>query len=285
MQKTVLQAIAQKCEIDLPLVSVIVPTFNSSSTLEACLRAIKLQTYPYIEIIIVDNYSKDGTVSISKKFTSSTFQTKKLRSAARNYGAKKASGSYLIFVDADMQLSPAVIQECVEKSIESRADAIMIPEMRVGTGFWAKCRALERLTYIGDPLIESARFIRKDLFADIGGFDEQLEAGEDYDLHSRIECRRSKITSINAFIKHHEGNLTIARLIMKRYYYGKTLMRYVKKHPQRSMMQFAPVRLDYIKKWRLLASDPLHASGLFFLKMLEYFVTSIALFFHLSEVN
>ena len=48
-----------------PLVSVIVPTKNSQATLGACLHSIKAQTYPHIELIVVDNFSTDGTLALA----------------------------------------------------------------------------------------------------------------------------------------------------------------------------------------------------------------------------
>lgn len=261
-----------------PLVSVIVPTYNSSLTLDPCLASLRLQTYPNVEILIVDNYSVDDTINIAKKYGSKVFRVKALRSAARNYGAKKARGDFFLFVDADMELTFNVVKECVEKIVKDNVDAIMIPEIRVGEGFWAKCRAIERLTYIGDPLIESARFFKKQVFENLDGFDEELEAGEDWDLHARVEGSGYKITSINAIIRHHEGCLTLRKIIAKRYYYGKTLIKYVKKHPQKARIQFVPIRLNYIRKWRILASDPLYACGMLFMKMLEYISASLAIF-------
>lgn len=153
-----------------PFVSVIVPTYNSSLTIESCLASLKFQTYSNMEIIIVDNYSKDDTVNISKKYGSRVFQVKALRSMARNYGAKKAIGNFYLFIDADMELTPDVVKECVERIVKDNVDAVMIPEIRVGEGFWAKCRAIERRTYIGDPLIESARFFKEGSFRQCGWF-------------------------------------------------------------------------------------------------------------------
>ena len=51
----------------LPLVSVIVPTRNSSSTLEACLQSLAYQTYKNIELIVVDNFSTDNTQAVRQK--------------------------------------------------------------------------------------------------------------------------------------------------------------------------------------------------------------------------
>lgn len=263
-----------------PLVSVIVPTFNSALTLEDCLSAIALQTYPNIEIIVVDNYSNDSTIDSAKKFTSEVFQINELRSAARNYGAKKALGDYLLFIDADMKLTPNIIDECVYKSTKLHVDAIMIPEIRVVSGFWGKCRAIERLTYIGDPLIESPRFFERTVFERIGGFDEDLEAGEDWDLHARVEDFGYDIKSISAHIKHNEGHFTLRKIVMKRYYYGKTLMKYIEKHPERAKVQFMPIRLNYIKHWKLLASQPIYSAGMLFMKAIEYFVTGVSIIVH-----
>jgi glycosyltransferase involved in cell wall biosynthesis len=57
---------------DFPLVSVIVPTYRSSATLEDCLVSIRKQDYPAIELIVVDNHSADATVEIAKKYADAT---------------------------------------------------------------------------------------------------------------------------------------------------------------------------------------------------------------------
>jgi len=263
--------------VNKPLVSVIVPTYNSSSTLEPCLSSMRLQTYQNIEIMIVDNYSADDTVKIAKKYDSIIVQVKALRSAARNYGAKKARGDFFFFVDADMELTPSVVEECLLEIVKGNSDAIMIPEIRIGEGFWAKSRAIERQTYIGDPLIESARFFRKKAFDKVSGYDEELEAGEDWDLHARIEDAGYKVGRIDAFMKHREGRITLASIAMKRYRYGKTLTRYIRKHPERARIQFMPIRLNYIRHWRSLARDPVPAAGFLVMKAIEYFVVMISI--------
>jgi glycosyltransferase involved in cell wall biosynthesis len=256
----------------------VIPTFNSSFVLEACLNSLRLQTYPNKETVIVDNYSTDSSVEIAKRYGTRIFQVNALRSAARNYGAAKARGDFILFVDADMELTPKTIEEIVLRALSDNADAIMIPEIRVGEGFWAKCRALERLTYIGDPLIESARFFRREVLEKVDGFDEALEAGEDWDLHARVEEAGYKITGVKALIRHHEGHLTLRQMILKRYYYGKTILNYIKKNPNRARIQYLPVRLNYVKNWRVLASHPLYSVGMLFMKFVEYFAVAAAIF-------
>ncbi|HUV83592.1 MAG TPA: glycosyltransferase family A protein [archaeon] len=67
------------------LVSVIVPTRNSASTIEMCLRSIKKQTYLDIEIIVVDNYSEDGTTEIAKEYGTMVFNKGSERCAQVNF--------------------------------------------------------------------------------------------------------------------------------------------------------------------------------------------------------
>lgn len=254
----------------MPLVSVIIPTYNSSSTIDICLKSIREQTYSNIEIVVVDNCSTDCTKEIAKKHGSTVFQIKASRSVARNYGAKKARGAFLLFLDADQELTSKVIEECVQSTIDGHISAIMIPEIRVGEGFWARCRALERRTYVGDPLVENARFYKRDVFEKLGGYDVMLEAGEDKDLHARMEDAGYKVSSVKSIMKHLEGRVKLRELVRRSYRYGKTYIRYARKQPKRASIQLMPIRLNFIRRWKVLINQPVHTCGMFFLKFVEY---------------
>lgn len=123
-----------------PLVSVIIPTFNSGGTLEKCLRSISNQTYKNIEIIIVDKFSNDGTKEIAKKYTKKIFEKCPERSTQRNYGAHKSRGKYLLFIDSDMELTKRVIEECVKKQEDTKSSAIIIPEKTVSNNFFRRSK-------------------------------------------------------------------------------------------------------------------------------------------------
>ena len=152
----------KKSNKSLPVVSVIVPTYNSEDVLEDCLKSIKKQSYENVELIVVDNSSKDSTKKIAAKYTDLVFNKKPERSTQRNYGVSKATGKYVAIIDSDMELSPKVIGSCVRAMEKDEKNvSVIIPEESFGEGFWAQCKKLERSFYIGVSWMEAARFFKK----------------------------------------------------------------------------------------------------------------------------
>ena len=251
-----------------PLVSVIIPTRNSEGTIEICLKSIKNQTHQNIEIVVVDNNSQDRTKEIAGKYADKVYSKGPERSAQRNFGAEKSQGEYLFFVDSDMELTSRVIEECIDKSRES--SALIIPEISVGSSFWAHCKALEKGCYIGDETIEAARFLDKDVFFKVGKWDEDMIAAEDWDLTSRIRREGFKVDRIQSLIKHHEGDLSLIETLKSKYYYGKNVHIYLKKHPQKAKKQYGLVRPSFLRNWEKLVRDPIHAIGMLFMKTCEF---------------
>lgn len=260
------KGVLMSCE----LVSVIVPTKNSVDTIETCLKSISNQTYCDIEIIVIDNYSNDGTADISRKYGAKVFLKDSERSEARNYGAKNAKGNYLVFIDSDMELTPKVIEDSLHEISKDSLGAVIIPEISVGEGFWTQCKVLERSCYIGDDTIEAARFFGKSVFLEIGGYDEKLICGEDWDLSQKVKNAKYKISRINSLIKHHEGRLSLIKTMKKKYYYAKTLSYYIKKNPEMAKKQMVLIRPAYFRHWKRLIRDPIHTAGFIFMKSCEF---------------
>jgi len=262
--------------MDKPLVSAVVPTFNSEKFFEECLKSVRGQTYPNIEIIVVDNYSRDKTREIAENYGARIFLSDAKRSEARNIGVERAKGKLVLFVDSDMELDFSVVDECVEKIGEGN-DGVIIPEISVGSSFWAKCKALEKTCYIGDDSIEASRFFRRTVFETVGGYDSELEAGEDWDLNQRTRKAGYSVGRIDAFIKHHEGRLSLQETMLKKRHYGKTLQRYRMKHPGEARQQLKLIRPAMMRNWRKLAKDPIHALGMFFMKACEFLAAGFGL--------
>lgn len=257
-----------------PTVSIIISTRNEEKNIEECLKSIKAQTYQSIELLVIDNNSTDKTQDIAHKYTRIVINKGPERSVQRNFGVAASSGSYIAWFDADMILTPYVIEKCVGKVLENDTiKALIIPEQSIGIGFWADCIALEKRCYLGDNDIEAVRFVEKGAFKKVGMLDKNLISGEDWDITSRLRAGGYKIARINSFVKHNEGHLKLFNLLRKKYYYATKSLPYVKRHIKSPTdIIFFIIRPAYIRNWKLLASDPIHSAGLFFMKFLEFLV-------------
>lgn len=113
------------------LVSVIVPIYNMASSIKMCVKALQEQDYPYIEIILVDDGSKDDTYEICKSIEAEdsrirTIHTENRGSGpARNAGIEAAKGKYAYFPDADDYLEPYAITKMVEGMCDDKYDLVV----------------------------------------------------------------------------------------------------------------------------------------------------------------
>lgn len=254
-----------------PLVSVLVHTKNSDRTILEHLESIENQSYKNVEIIVVDNNSEDDTIKIAKNFTKNIFNFGPERSAQRNLAAKKSNGDYYLVPDSDMILEKDVVKECVEKVEDnSEIKAVIICEKTQGVGFWAKCKALERECYVGDNVIEAARFFEKSVFWEMGGYDENITGPEDWDLPQKIK-RKYKIGRIRSQIIHDEGKVTLLGLMKKKYYYAKKVSVYLKKHPLETTGSqiIYLLRPAFYRNWKKLLKNPIITCGMIFMLFLE----------------
>jgi glycosyltransferase involved in cell wall biosynthesis len=254
-----------------PLVSIVIPTKNSSNTLEATLESIITQTYRSYEIIIIDNHSTDETFSIAKRYTDKINIMGPERTAQVNFGIKSARGKYVYRIDSDWVLESTVLEQAVKKCEDEGIDAILIHNSDDPTiSFWGKVRKFERDMYQQDDLNVAVRFIRKDVFDKVGYFDENMVAGEDYDLHNRIVAAGYKVGRISAREIHIGAPGTLLELMKKHYYYGTTLPEFLAKNPKKGMKQLSPLRPAYIKHWRLFLSHPVMTIGFMIYQAARY---------------
>ena len=255
-----------------PFVSLVITTKNEEKNIGNCLESIRWQTYPQnlLEVIVVDNGSTDQTKQISRKYMAKVFDKGPERSAQRNYGMKMARGKYLMYLDADMILSPTVIEKAVEKlspvsNIQCPVStippvALYIPEVILGNSYWSKVRRFERSFYDG-TVIDCARFVKKDIFEQTGGFDLNMTGPEDWDFDKKVrkigsvevldkydfEAIDKKILDIRYWILgeeglkklinltkdpiifHNEAGFNLKKYLAKKKYYTKSFATYIKK--------------------------------------------------------
>ncbi|MBL7197090.1 MAG: glycosyltransferase [Candidatus Omnitrophica bacterium] len=256
------------------MVSIIITTKNEEKNIENCLRSIEHLSYPRqnIEIIVVDNNSSDNTKQISERFTDKVYNFGPERSSQRNFAIRQASGKYILYLDADMRLSKEVISECVSKCENESYIALYIPERIIGEGFWIRVRDFERSFY-NATCIDCVRFVRRDKFLEIGGFDENLTGPEDWDFDRRIR-EIGKTDIVNSPIYHNESDFNLRGYINKKLYYARSFDKYIKKWGKTDLIikrqlgfwyRFFGVFLED-EKWKRIVKHPLLALGVYCLR-------------------
>lgn len=185
------------------VVSVIIPTYNRCAYIEEAIKSVlsQVQATDAMEVIVVDDGSRDGTLSILESFGPAIQILRPFHggvSAARNRGIEIASGKWIAFLDSDDLWLPRKlatqldflrkhpeIQICQTQEIWLRNGKHLNPkkyhEKPSGHCFH---RLLERCL-----ISPSAVIIAKEVFKEVGLFDESLPACEDYDLWLRVGCR------------------------------------------------------------------------------------------------
>ena len=266
-----------------PKVSVIIATKNEEKNIGRCLESIKKQTYPEIEIILVDNNSTDRTREIAGKYSEKiyllgehvdTSAVENFRGAQINFGAENSTGSIIFFPDADMTFDEGLIEEVVKKS--EKHDAFYVPETIIGKGLFGKIRDFERSFYNGTCL-DAVRFVKKDSFNNVGGFDEKnvVFGPDDWDFTKMLKRETSNIAVTESRIFHHEEQLDIKAYFSKKRKYHTTFNSYIQKweksdediRKQLGMFyRFFGVFFEN-KKFARLIQHPLLALGMYYVRL------------------
>ena len=117
---------------NMPLISVVIPVYGTEKYLGKCLDSILSQTYKNIEIIIVNDATRDNSEEIISEYLSEHDNIKYVRHAenrgifrARISGAEEAEGEYIAFVDSDDYLSPDFYRQLVNKACDDDVDMVM----------------------------------------------------------------------------------------------------------------------------------------------------------------
>ncbi|HEY2961176.1 MAG TPA: glycosyltransferase [Pyrinomonadaceae bacterium] len=198
--------------MQLPLVTVIIPTFNRRQWISICLDSIKSQTYPHVETLVIDDGSTDGTVEWLKSqpeyFFARVHEQPKNggASVARNDGIRLAQGELIVFIDSDDALLPNHIETavnvfrdypdtglfCCDSTIIDSEGAILF-----GGRTWHQLQSEQRnhpvqtgFRSLGNIFEFSHIFpgftLPKAVFEKVGYFDQSIFPMDDYDLMLRV---------------------------------------------------------------------------------------------------
>lgn len=176
-----------------PLISVIIPCFNTAQYLPETLDSLFSQTLQNFEVIAIDDGSTDNTLNIlyryQEKYQQLTVmsQENSYCMIARMNAIKHAKGKYLVCLDSDDKLHPEFLKKCSSIAENDETVAIVCSDVQL---FGAKnqtwCRQFEIKDFLLENSICITSLIRKSFFDMTGGFDTNLEMYEDWDLYISI---------------------------------------------------------------------------------------------------
>lgn len=211
-----------------PLVTIIIPTYNSMSKgkcLDRTLKSIFGQTYRVIEVIIVDESSIDATLKVCTQYPVRILKSRGGRSVARNVGIENASGQFLMFLDSDMVLDSRVVEECVRACLEKGYHGLRIPIRHkvlepIPSRLWdiveARNVELRVQSFPSDILFWSRRAIGDTRFA------EDLSLGEDLCFQSPLIRKGAPLGTVSSRLTHYFlARSSLSEVLTRSYGYGK----------------------------------------------------------------
>ena len=285
-----------------PLFSLVLRTKNEIKNIDNFVKSVGTQTYRNIEFIVVDNYSTDGTYEYLMENNITTYQKGPERTAQGNYGMLvKSTGKYVGYFDADMILSPNLIESAIHFLESSKGViALHVREIVLGKGFWSSVRRFERSFYEG-TLIDAARIFRRNTLLKVGGFDEEnfiTPSAEDWDLDKRIKkygkisfldnsygngklnkeittlIEESGVDSSNNFpcFYHNEKDFSFKWYIDKKKYYSQSIGNYIRKWGKNDLDLTKQLGFFYRyfvvfledKKWKRFFKHPIFFVAMYF---------------------
>jgi glycosyltransferase involved in cell wall biosynthesis len=213
----------RKQETPLP-VSIIIPCYNYARFLGAALDSVLAQTYPSMEVIVIDDGSPDNTGEVAACYGDRIryiHQENQGLSASRNNGIQLASHDFIALLDADDEWEPTFLEALMEKmlSLPDSFGLVACLDHKIGAdGEPILDRRRDSLTgevtsrdlLLKNRFFPGAVVVRKELFAQVGGFDPALRSSEDRDMWIRLSsvCRLWIIPDKLIRVRKHGNNMS-----------------------------------------------------------------------------
>ena len=184
----------------MPFISVIIPTFNRCSVILRAINSVLNQSHKDFELIVVDDGSTDQTdLLLSSLIEAGLIKYFKLQnigvSGARNFGVTKASSEWISFLDSDDEWLPNKLQDQIAfLQDEPTINMVYTEEIWIRNGVRVNPRVIHQKHggWIFDKCIQqcfiapSSVLLKRNLFHEMGGFDQEFQVCEDYDLWLKI---------------------------------------------------------------------------------------------------
>jgi len=207
---------SMKCSGPLPLVSVVIPTHNRAEVIGRAVDSVLQQTYPRIEIVVVDDRSTDATQAVLQEIRAPSLKILKTTNsrgaaAARNLGISRSSGDLIAFLDSDdawesrkieLQVAcfrngPPDLGAVYTKVTAHHSDGSVTQRVPQHRG-----RIFDVLQWRNKVGGASSVMVHRSVFDDVGLFDIRLPACEDWDLWARI-ARKYRFDFIDSCCVHY----------------------------------------------------------------------------------
>ena len=200
-------------------ISVIIPTYNRKHTLQRAIDSVLAQTFKPFEIIIVDDGSKDGTKEwLLQNYPSVQYihQPNNGVSSARNKGIQISQGSWIALLDSDDEWMPEKL-EYQSRFLEMNRDSSFCHTNEIWIRNGVRVNQMKKHKKYGGDIFKhcldicrispSSSIIKKDVFEEVGAFDESLTVCEDYDLWLRVTAKFNILFLDEPLIKKYGGHL------------------------------------------------------------------------------
>lgn len=153
-----------------PVISVIIPVYNSEEYLSVALDSILEQNFTDYEVLLIDDGSTDNSAAVAKEYAEKYpeklflyFQENSGAGAARNLGMSKARGNYLLFMDSDDRVEPDMLKDLYESACRKKSDIVFCPFYRHGlyqeTTIEGSFPFKAETTYTGKDFLENTEYI------------------------------------------------------------------------------------------------------------------------------
>ena len=205
-----------------PLITVVIPTYNRAQFISETIESVLDQTYPNIEIIVIDDGSTDNTEEVVARYVPRVKYVKQKnaeRGASRNHGLRLADGEFIVFLDSDDLLSPDKIKEDLAIFKRTPSVGLVYTDVLIVDTAGNPIKPIKRRGYAGkvtEKLLGNnfisigAHLIRTQLVRDIGGFREEreLSGSEDWEMWVRLSTVTdfAYLPGVSVKIRTHPAN-------------------------------------------------------------------------------
>lgn len=245
--------------MEQPLISVVIPVYNGEKTLRRCLDSVLGQTYPALQVLVVDDGSTDATPALLADYAARDSRLQVLRqpnqgvAAARNRALPLCRGTYIHFCDCDDALPPDALRTLVARALDEDADMV-IGAFEMVIGSQKKVRDLGRRNdalpirdflallckapnsfYYG---VLWNKLFRRELIERLQlRFDPQLAWGEDFDFITRYLTQVQQVAFTRSVVYEYVRNMrgltmTTGLGVLRRPFHSIALKRIIFRHYQ-----------------------------------------------------